>query len=70
MYVAGDGPLAAGDPDLAVNTLMRHSHFAINQLIIDDLTELLLTGRRAAERTSRLRVREGRSGVYTFLAED
>ena len=60
--------LPAGDPDLAVNTLMRHTHFAINQLVVDDLRELLATGRRAAQRTSRLRRREGGSGVYHFFS--
>ena len=35
--------LPAGDPNLAVNTRMRHTDFAINQLVVDDLVECALT---------------------------
>ena len=61
--------LPAGDPDLAVNTKMRHSQFAVNQLIAADIVELLTTGRRAAER-GRLRRRAGTGGVYHFFSTD
>lgn len=57
--------LPAGNPDVAIDTRMRHSHFSINQLVVDDLVELLCTGRRAAQRTSRLL---GRGGLFHFLA--
>ena len=60
--------LPAGDPNLAVNTRMRHTHFAINQLVVDDLVELLTTGRRAEERSSRLRCRDGCEGIFHFFS--
>ena len=49
----------AGDPDIAINTLMRHSHFMINSLFVDDLVELLVSGKAAAHRTRQLRRRDG-----------
>lgn len=52
----------AGDPDIAINTVMRHSHFMINSLFVDDLVELLLTERPAEARTRQLRRRDG--GVF------
>ena len=61
--------MPAGDPDLAVNTAMRHTQFVINQLLVDDLAELLTTGRRAAQRHGRLRQRAG-TGVFHFFESD
>ena len=43
----------------------RHAHFTINQLMVDDLRELLVSRRRAAERSTRLRRRAG--NVFHFL---
>ena len=57
--------LPAGSPDLAVNTRLRHSHFSFNQLTVDDVAELIVHGRRAAARTSRLRQLAG--NVYHFV---
>lgn len=57
--------LPAGSPDLAVNTKLRHTHFSFNQLTVDDVTELIVHGHRAAARNSRLRWRGG--NVYHFL---
>ncbi|EFJ46044.1 hypothetical protein VOLCADRAFT_48360, partial [Volvox carteri f. nagariensis] len=33
---------------------VRHTHFALNREILDDLWEVVVMGRRAAQRTSRL----------------
>jgi hypothetical protein len=50
--------------DLDRNTSSSfHSFFNINRLMVDDLWELVVTGKRAAERTSRLK-RWG--SVYRF----
>ena len=57
--------LPAGDLSVAVNIRLRHSHFTINQLMVDDLRELLVCRRRAAARATRLRRRAG--NVYHFL---
>ncbi len=43
-----------GDLDRNTNS-MFHSFFNINKLMVDDLSELLCTGKRAEQRTSRLR---------------
>ncbi len=40
-----------------------HSFFNVNRLMVDDLHELIVTGKRAAERTSRLKKW---SQVYRF----
>ena len=61
--------LPAGDPDLAVNTTMRHSQFTINQIIVDDLVDHLTTGRRAAQRSARLHLRAA-TGVFHFFSGD
>ena len=53
--------LPAGDPDLAINTIMRHSHFTINQHVVDDLVECINTGSRAALRAGLERVQGGPS---------
>lgn len=58
--------LPAGDLEVALDTSLRHSHFTVNQLIVDDLCQLLIHGRRAAERTDRLRRKTGH--VYHFAA--
>lgn len=49
----------AGDPDIAINMVMRHSHFMINTLFVDDLVELLVSGKAAEHRTRQLRRRDG-----------
>ena len=59
--------LPAGDPDLAINTLMRHSYFTINQLVVDDLVEVMTTGRRAQQRMGRLRRRDT-GDVFRFFS--
>ena len=53
--------VTAGDPDLAINTIMRHSHFTINQHVVDDLVECINTGSRAALRAGLERVQGGPS---------
>ena len=57
--------LPAGDPDLVTNTRMRHSQFTINRIIVDDLVDHLTTGRRAAQRNTRLHLRA--TGVFHFF---
>ncbi|CAG8489373.1 7004_t:CDS:2 [Acaulospora colombiana] len=49
---------------------MRHNFFNLNRLLVDDLCDIIVLGKRANERKSRLSRRErgGRGGmVYTFL---
>ena len=58
--------LPAGEPELALNVRLRHAHFTINRLMVDDLAELLLHGHRAEQRTSRLQRRAG--NVFHFFA--
>lgn len=43
-----------GDLDRNINA-QYHSYFNINKLMVDDLWELIVTGKRAEERTSRLK---------------
>ena len=40
-------PNMAGDLAVAINIGMRHAHFTINQLMVDDIRELILRQRRA-----------------------
>ena len=47
-------PNMAGDLAVAINIGMRHAHFTVNQMMVDDIRELILCRRRAAERKSRL----------------
>lgn len=54
-----------GSPGLVVNMPLRHTHFCFNQLTVDDVRELIVDGRRAAQRTSRLRWHS--ANVYHFL---
>jgi len=42
---------------------IRHNYFNLNPVLMDDLRELILTGRRAAERSLLLH-REG--NIYTY----
>ena len=49
--------------------VMRHSYFTINQLVVDDLVELMCTGRRAEQRTGRLRRRDA-DDVFRFLLSE
>ena len=44
----------------------RHNYFNVNRWLIDDLLELVTTGRRAALRTHRMTRRGG--NVWAFLA--
>ena len=60
--------LPAGDPDLAINTTMRHSHFTVNRLMVEDLAECVITGRRAEQRTSRLQRRDSHT-CFRFFTE-
>ena len=48
--------LPAGEPDLAINTAMRHSQFTINQHVVNDIVECITTGQRASKRTGLARV--------------
>ena len=63
--------LPAGNPEVAllgevaVDTKQRHAHFAINQLMVDDLRELIVHCRSARERSGRLLRRTG--NVYKLL---
>ncbi|KAL3898904.1 MAG: hypothetical protein SGPRY_012746, partial [Prymnesium sp.] len=57
--------LPSGSPDLSTNTGLRHALFSVNQLMVDDLMELLIHGRRAEDRTSHLRCCGGR--LYRFI---
>lgn len=44
---------------------LRHNSFNLNRTLVDDLRELIVDGRRAAQRRSRLVRRAG--NVFTFL---
>jgi len=44
---------------------LRHNSFNLNRTLVDDLRELIVEGKRAAQRRSRLVCRKG--NVYTFL---
>lgn len=44
---------------------LRHNSFNLNRSLVDDLRELIVDGRRAAQRRSRLVRRKG--NVFTFL---
>ena len=57
-----DQSTPAGDLAVAINIGMRHAHFTINQLMVDDISEVILRQRRAEHRTSRLR----RCGGHVF----
>ncbi|CAG8750878.1 13726_t:CDS:1, partial [Dentiscutata heterogama] len=49
---------------------MRHNFFNLNRLLVDDLSDIIVFGKRARERKTRLSGRKGvgREGVvYTFL---
>ena len=37
MHMHIQAGLPAGDPEVAVSLKQRHAHFAINQLMVDDL---------------------------------
>jgi hypothetical protein len=37
MHMHMQAGLPAGDPEVAVSLKQRHAHFAINQLMVDDL---------------------------------
>ena len=53
--------------DLDSNMSERHhSFFNINRLMVDDLYDLIVTGKRAEERTSRLKA-TGRVYRFTIL---
>jgi len=43
---------------------LRHAHFSLNRLVADDVAQVLLTGRRAGERTASLL--RGHGGVFHF----
>eukprot|EP01130_Rhizamoeba_saxonica_P017136 TRINITY_DN817_c0_g1_i1.p1 TRINITY_DN817_c0_g1~~TRINITY_DN817_c0_g1_i1.p1 ORF type:complete len:691 (-),score=121.23 TRINITY_DN817_c0_g1_i1:24-2096(-) len=43
-----------------------HGYFNINRMMVDDLREVIVTGRRASERTSRLKS-SGITGMYRFI---
>lgn len=45
---------------------LRHSYFAVNRWVVDDLFEVLTTRKRASGRTTRLRHLNG--NVFTFMA--
>jgi hypothetical protein len=45
---------------------LRHSYFELNRTMVDDLRELIVFQRRAAERTTRLAKKKGNVFVYVF----